>query len=227
MLKFFRKLYTRTLVFIMSTRFYYFLVMNFIPFVRFSTYYTAFRGFQFKRSYPLLKKGDFVVVHDPNKLTSLLIPGMWDHVGIVVSTDTNDEWEISEMTHQHYTKSCYYDMCAQADRVAIYRCTTFDDDYINNVVVPKAKALDGALYDVTFDGASIPPEKLKEMLPLGVPPLYCSELVYQADPERRMGVDLSDLIGMGRPYISPDGLTKAKNVVCIWDSKYDNKGLRN
>jgi len=53
---------------------------------------------------------------------------------------------------------------------------------------------------------------------MGVKALYCSELVYQSDFERRLDVNLEDLAGLGRKYISPDGLYKAKNVRVVWDS---------
>ncbi len=214
-LTWYQKLYRRLVLHLMSTRLYYYLLKNVIPYIRLTTYYASFRGWQYVRGYRLLRPGDFIVSKDNKKLTNFLIPGEWNHAAPVIDKGEECEWEISEMTHHNYTLSTFFDVCMQADRVAIYRCKTFDEDYINNVYIPFVKNMRHAVYDKDFAGAS---EETAKVLTLKIPALYCSELVFQADAERRLGADLSDFVGIGRPYISPTGLTLADNVYCVWDS---------
>lgn len=199
---FLKNMYHSLILRLMQSDFYYWAVMKVVPYVRFSTYYTSLRGWRYLRGYKTIENGDIICVIDTKKLTTYLIPGMFSHAALVV--EKGAEWEISEMTHRNYTKSTFFDICKEADRVVVLRCNDWDLDYIKNTVIPNARAMDGAKYDVSFE--------------LGVKMLYCSELVYLSDSERRLKVDLSDLIGLGQPYISPDGLYYAKNVTVVWDS---------
>ena len=52
--------------------------------------------------------------------------------------------------HENYTKSEFYDICREADRVMIMECVDWDDDYIRNVIVPVCKSFEGATYDYAF-----------------------------------------------------------------------------
>jgi hypothetical protein len=199
------------LLWIMNRRLYSWLMLKVIPYIRFTTYYTSFKGFKYHQGYELLQPGDFIVSVDKRKLTTLLVPGTWTHASFCVSKDR--KWEVSEMTHENYCKSCFFDICKEADRVAIYRWNgtapagysgfTSNIAYIE-AVISHCKTLQKAIYDVEFE--------------LGVKALYCSELVYQSDFNQEFGFDLTDIAGLGRPYISPDGLTKGKYVHCVWDS---------
>jgi hypothetical protein len=92
-------------------------------------------------------------------------------------------------------------MCKESDKLAIIRCKDWDPEYILKVI-EKCKTFEGCLYDNEFE--------------FGVKALYCSELVYQSDFEKRLQVNLEDLAGIGRPYISPYGLFIAKNIEIIW-----------
>lgn len=205
-------IYRKIVLAIMESRLYYWLLMNVIPFIRFTVYYTSLRGWKYQAGYKLLQPGDYICVIDRKKLTSFLIPGEISHAGLCLAKGV--PWEISEMTHHNYTKSTFFDMCKEADRVVICRCPAWDSKYINDVIIPNAKSFEDASYDVGFE--------------LGVKTLYCSELVYQADSERRLQVSLEDLAGIGRPYISPTGLLKAKNIEIVWDSdKEQNPFLKN
>lgn len=190
----------------MQTDFYGWLLLKVVPFVRFTTYYTKFKGWQYHRGYLKLKAGDIILTVDKKKLTSILIPGHFSHAALCISKD--GEWEVSEMTHKHYTKSCFFDLCKESDEVAIYRCYDWDEEYILKVV-EACKSLSDASYDTQFK--------------LGVKALYCSELVYESDVEKRLRVNLEDLVGLGRPYLSPMGLAKAANVVKVWSSKDEIK----
>ena len=184
-----------------KTSVYSFIVLKIIPYIRFSTYYSDIRGWQYFRGHNLLQPGDIVLCIDRKKLTSVIIPGEISHAGFCVDKDA--EWEISEMTHDHYSKSNFFDFCKESDRVVIMRCRDFDENYIPKVI-ERCKSYEDAKYDVDFS--------------LGVKDLYCSELVYMSDFEKRLDISLEDLAGLGTPYISPTGLLRAKNCDVVWDS---------
>lgn len=197
-----KNLYHVLVMKIMQSDIYWWLLMRIIPYIRLSMYYTSLRGWRYQRGYKLLKNGDMLCVVDKKKLTHYLIPGEFSHAALCVNI--GDEWEISEMTHRDFTKSTFFDLCKEADRVCIVRCRDWDESYVEKVIVPNCKNFATAKYDVGFE--------------LGVKSLYCSELIYQSDTEKRLKCDLTDLIGLGRLYISPTGIYEAKNVDIIWDS---------
>jgi hypothetical protein len=201
------------LLWLMSTRFYAWLLLRVIPFVRFTTYYTSLRGWKYQRGYKLLKAGDILLTLDRKKLTGLLNPGSFSHACQCI--DKGSEVEIIEMTHHDYTHSCFFDICKEADRVVIIRCRDYDDAYIQKVIA-KCKSFSNAVYDIDFD--------LDDIFKFKIPALYCSELVYLSDLEHRLQVNLEDLEGLGREYISPTGLYQAKNVDVIWDSDAEIPG---
>ncbi len=177
-----------------------------IPYIRFTTYYTSLRGAKYHDGYKKLEPGHIILTIDKKKLTSLLIPGDFAHAALCVSKFSDSgNYEIAEMTHTDYTKSYFFDLCKEADRVVIMKCLDWDEEYTKKVTA-KCLEFEDAVYDVKFD--------------FGVKQLYCSELVYQSDFERRLDVNLEDLAGLGRAYISPTGLYKAKNVQLIWDSRF-------
>lgn len=201
MLKFVNSLYRRSIQWLMTTSFYSYLMIHVVPYIRFTTYYTSLRGWKYHKMYNKLKPGDVILTLDKKKLTSLLIPGNFSHAAMCVSKD--ERWEISEMTHTNYTLSTFFDICKESDRVVILRCMEATQDQINKAI-DKCKSFRNAKYDLNFS--------------LGVESLYCSELVYQSYENNLLKADLTDLVGLGRPYISPDGLYIAKNLYVVADS---------
>ena len=177
-------------------------MLHIVPFIRFTCYYTSFRGWKYQRGYKVLKPGDVILTKDKWKLTSLLIPGEFCHAALCVAKF--NEWEISEMTHNNYCKSTFFDICKESTRVMILRCDDWDDGYISRVIA-HCKTFVGAKYDVEFT--------------LGVKALYCSELIILSDPDARLKVSYRDALGLGRPYISPMGILNAKNITVVWDSE--------
>lgn len=161
----------------------------------------------YHQGYDLLKAGDIILTLDKKKLTTLLIGGEFAHAAFCVSKD--HKFECAEMTHCDYTKSTFADVCFHSDRVVILRCPDFDTAYTIQVI-NKCKSFENAKYDTVF--------KLKNEF------LYCSELIYESDFERRLDLDLSDLAGIGNEYISPTGLFYAKNVEIVWDSSALSSG---
>lgn len=201
-----KKLWRKALLWFTRTKIYKWLIIKVIPFIRFTTYYASLRGDAYHEGYALLEPGDIILTKDKKKLTTLLIGGEWTHAALCV--DKVGSWsflgfEVAEMTHNNFTRSWFFDVVKEADRVAILRCKDFDPDYILDAI-EKCLTFDKAEYDVEFN--------------LGVEALYCSELVYQADFERRLKVSLEDIAGLGTPYISPTGLWRAKNCEVVFDS---------
>jgi len=196
------KIYKKFLLWLMQTKFYWWMTMRVIPHIRFSMYYTDLRGWKYHRFRKLVKPGDIVVCIDYKKLTKFLVPGEFTHAAFVVGLDS--EWEVSEMTHLDYTRSHTVDLFRENDRIVVLRCRDWDEEYTAKVI-ENCKSFKNAKYDTDFR--------------LGIKALYCSELVYLSDSEKRLQVSLDDLGGIGREYISPTGLYKAKNVDVIWDSR--------
>lgn len=192
----------KLLVWFSNTKIYSEIVLKIIPFIRFSLYYTSLRGNVYKEAYKLIKKGDIIVAKDDKKLTALLIGGEWTHASLFMGKD--NDYEVAEMTHHHYTKSDFFDVAKESTAFAIFRCTDFDAEYIDKMI-DKCKTFENAKYDVGFE--------------LGVKALYCSELIYQSDYERRLKVNLDDLHALGRKYISPTGLSKGLNLELVYDSR--------
>jgi len=191
----------RTILSMTETRGYQWFLLGVIPYVRFSFSYTSIRGWQYYQGYNRLKPGHILLTTDKWKLTSLLIPGEWSHAALCVGKDR--PCEIHEMTHHAFTQSLFFDICKESTRVAILRCTAWDDAY-----VPKVIEKSWSFIDTPYDTSFLPGPRM----------LGCSEHVYEADLERRLLVDTSDLLGLGMPYVTPDDIYRAKNVEVVWDS---------
>jgi uncharacterized protein YycO len=195
------KLYRRVVGYIMQTKMYRYLLKHVIPYIRFTTYYTNLRGKKYHALYQQLIPGDIILTIDKKKLTTLLIPGEFSHAAMCVSLDA--EWEVSEMTHSDYTKSCFFDICKESDRVVIMRCKKITEEQLTKAI-EKCKSLEDATYDSEFS--------------LGIKELYCSELIYVSYENNLIEANLEDFVGLGRDYISPVGLYHAKNLKIVIDS---------
>ena len=182
----------------MHTRFYNWLLRRVLPGIRLSTKYAKINGRQFEQFASKLIPGDIVLCSDYRKLTSYLIGGQWSHAAIYAGGSS-----IFEMIGSGFNVIHVYDFCKESDRVCILRCNDFDYQYAIEFT-RTASLFQGCDYDREFK--------------LGVEALYCSELVVASDFEKRLDVDYSDFAGIGRPYISPQGLYEAKNCTIIYDS---------
>lgn len=148
-----------------------------------------------------MKPGDVLLSKSSGHLTNVLIGGDYSHAALVVSTD-----RIAEMTANGFDIVDVDKFCKQSTRICLLRLTPENEAY-GMLMAEKAMTFENAEYDLDFD--------------LGVESLYCSELCYQADFEHRFQCDLTDLAGLGRPYISPVGLYHAKglSIVAEWIDK--------
>jgi hypothetical protein len=162
------------------------------------------RGDKYKEAYEKIKPGDIILCRDSWKLTSWLIPGKYSHAALCVDKGMYTKFEVAEMGHKGFTESTFYDIFAESTDIAILRCKDWDKEYIKKVI-EKCKSFENTPYDITFS--------------FKIEALYCSELIYHSDIEKRLQISLEDLVGIGRPYISPMGLYKAKNCEIIWDSE--------
>lgn len=196
-------LYRRLVAWIMTTRLYKKLLADVIPFIRLTTRYPRLKGKHYHKAYSLLQAGDIILSADKWKLTGLLIPGKVDHAALFIGHGTDQCPEIYEMTHKGFTKSHFFDTCKESDRVIILRCTDFEPWYVHEMI-SYIENYSHVGYDQMFE--------------LGVEALYCSELIYVADFEKRGKYNLEDLVGLGRPYISPQGLLDVENFKVIYDS---------
>ena len=185
---------------LMKTKFYKHVLLNVIPYIRFTTYYPQMNGKQYSALYKAVEPGDIILTIDRKKLTTVLIPGEFSHAGMVVSKD--GVWETAEMTHNHYDKTCVFDMAKSSDRIVVMRPQL--PLSVINKAIEKCKSFEGADYDTSFS--------------LGIEALYCSELIYESYENNSLGIDISDLLGMGKPYISPSGLYTAKNLRVVLDT---------
>jgi hypothetical protein len=204
-----QRILRETILRLTETSGYKWLLLKVIPYVRFSFYYTSIRGWQYHEGYHRLKPGHILLTNDKWKLTSLLVPGEWTHAALCVGKGVL--CEIHEMTHRHFTQSAFFDICKESTRVVILRCTDWDEAYIIKVIEKS-----WSFTDVPYDTSFLPGPKA----------LGCSELIYEADVERRLLVDTSDLLGLGMPYVTPDDIRRARNVEVVWDSDSTNKQER-
>lgn len=216
----FKKLWLSFLIWLMQRSAFHYLVMHIVPYLRFSLYYSKPSNDRYiqwgalaSKGYEKLQPGDLIFSMDDKKLLTFIIgkataedkegayPFIPAHAALCVSKD--GQFEVAEMTHHDYTKSTWMDVCSQATRVVIARCIDFDQDYINNVLIPACKSFEGKKYDVKFIQ--------------GITELACSEMVYFSDKDKRLDVNLDPIMGLA-PYISPVGLLNAKNCYVVWDS---------
>ena len=183
-----RSLLRRLALKILSTVPVQFFLSRILPRIRFSTSPPKITGQEWQSFIAMIKPGDLVFSVDRSKLSSVLIPGIWDHVGIV-----NNEGMIVEAHFPKVRKIHPFDFCHTSDFVGILRPFPVTAD----MLATKVDRFIGRNYDTLFRK--------------GAESLYCSELVWECDESNSLGFDVSDAIGLGIEYLSPDGLWDSKN----------------
>jgi len=184
---------------------YVWFVRDILPHIRFSWSHSEINGQQYLRGYSLLKPGLIILSVDRKRLSTWLTPGKdVSHAALCVGKiGKSGTYEVAEMCHIGFTKSFFYDICHTSDRVLLVDCKDWDEEY-RKKVVETAKGFEKTPYDYVFRP--------------GIQALYCSELVYAADVERRLVVDTHDAIGVGTQYVSPQDILEADNAYVVWDS---------
>lgn len=138
----------------------------------------------------LIRPGDIIFSRDPHKLTTLLIPGEWSHVGIVV----DDFMVIEALPGKGVVASYLHDFCRSAREVCLARVNldgNSEPDEIINAAIKYAWNRIGTPYDGLFHS--------------GPQALYCAELVANCYASSVI-FDWSDMWGIGMPYLTPDGV---------------------
>lgn len=186
----------------MQSSFFSWLMIHVVPYIRFTTYYTSFRGYQYLIGYELLEPGDIILTTDKLKLTSFLIPGEFSHAALCVNKDGHN-FEIVEMTHENFHKTWFFDVCKESTRLVILRSKKKLNRSKIIQVIKKALSFERSIYDLQFG--------------LGVKALYCSELIYHAY-KKFIKFDLTDVESLGRNYISPGGIYDSDDLKLVFDS---------
>jgi hypothetical protein len=222
----FKKLWYSLQIWFVGTKFYEWAVLEVIPFIRFTTYYALPDNKKFiqwgaleRKGYKFLKPGYLIFTIDNKKLTAKVIGKATadsaevkpyfipSHAALCIAKDRDTDFEIAEMTHHDYTRSTWEDVCREATRVVIARCTDWDETYVNNTIIPMALSFKNKKYDNKFQ--------------MSLETLACSELPYHADIERRAKIDLKPVVG-NKPYITPVGWVLGKNIEIVWDSDLES-----
>jgi len=190
----------RCLLTLRRGRVYTWLMWYVMPYARVSVCHTSMTTEKYLIASALIMDGDIILTTDNRALSTLCVPG--DHTHAMLCLNTADVPMCGQMTHDGYGEVSFAEACFHSSRVVILRCPMFDWEYID-VVVNKCRSFKGTAYDTDFsfqNGKS-----------------YCSELIYQADVERRLNVVPSRAWGTGQPVVTPDDLA-ASNVIVIYDS---------
>jgi hypothetical protein len=205
-----------------GTSLYHFYMKRLGPIMRLTTDYSRPDNKKFhqwgaleRKGYIYLQPGDILFTVDNKKVVAKIIGNATkdlgevkplfvpSHAAMCVAKDKNEPFEIAEMTMKGFTRSTWEDLTRESTRVVIARCTDFDDNYIEEKVIPKVLTFTEKKYDERFV--------------MGEDTLACSELVYFGDVEQRLKADIRPLIGTSN-YITPVGLLIAPNIKIIWDS---------
>jgi hypothetical protein len=146
-----------------------------------------------------IEDGDILLCHSKTKLTSFLIPGKWDHAAIATPQG------VVEMVGTGWRCIPYIQYWNEASSFCVMSFRNADPEY-QKAFYEKALSFKGTPYDIHFT--------------LGVKALYCSELIHVCDTENRGEYNLADLAGLGRPYLSPQGIYNAKGLHVVYESHH-------
>jgi len=192
----------RCLLSLRRGRLYAWLMWYVMPYARISVCHTSMTSEKYIQGAAQLRPGDIVLTTDNRALSTLCVPGDHTHALLCIGRNDDEQMMCAQMTHAGYGEVTFAEACFHASRFVILRCPDFDWDYILKMIM-ECGTFKGTPYDTDFafnNGKS-----------------YCSELVYQADVERRLQVTLSRAWGTGQMVVTPDDLAAA-NVVIVFDS---------
>lgn len=177
-------------------------MLHIVPKIRFTMGLPKFSGIQYENLKGYLKPGDILVSVDRSKLSTLLIPGEWSHAAIWTGT------HVMEALPGGVEKNLLYDFCRTADDIGV---VSYKDQAYAQVMATEAEKYLGLEYDAKF---SMGPEQV-----------YCSELVFLADKERRLKLNLQDFHGIGMDYICPDDVWNAQDCAKVTIGKPRSKNV--
>lgn len=163
--------------------------------------------FQLRFRAPENYKGIIISSRDPSKVTGLLIPTDIDHSAVIVGYFTElRDFGVIEAVASGVRLVSLRDFIRTSEAVTCHVGEGWDN-YYRRMVTITALLFRGKPYDRKFK--------------FGAESLYCSEISYECDVEKRCKYNLDDFAGIGREYISPKGITEAVGMVKIFDSEIE------
>lgn len=149
----------------------------------------------------LLKPGDILLVNNPWKLQSWMIPGRYEHGAMVVDKSAAGI-EIGEMTAAGYGTVEFKEWLKQYTQLLVLRVKTWDTEYTEQVV-HVVQSLVGTPYDDQFI--------------LGPEAVYCFELCIIGDIDNKLEYQPKKLVGLERWYVDGDCLADSHDVEVIYE----------
>lgn len=196
--------------FTMRTDLWEWLLRNIVRKIRFTWAYTSMTGRVYRKVARLVQPGDLLVTIDRARASSKGTPGEWAHGAIYIGPNG----EVAEMTGDGFQIVDLSMVCFHSDDIAVWRCRDWDDEYIHDVILPTCFELKGTEYDPAF---SLEPEDGKQ-------PLYCFELWWAVDKEKRLKLKHDTILG--EPAITGESLTEAENAFCVFNSQRSESSRR-
>jgi hypothetical protein len=150
-------------------------------------------------------RGIIMSCRDPSKVTGLLIPTDIDHSAVLIGYSyALRDYAIIEAVSGGVRVISLREFIRTAEAITAHVGESWDHVYRKKVSELAASYL-GRPYDRKYQ--------------FGTEELYCSEISFDADFEKRCKYNLDDFAGIGREYISPKGITEAVGMVKIFDSE--------
>lgn len=152
-------------------------------------------------------QGVVISTRDSSKISGLLVPTDLDHTAIISHwNEKESDFEIIQALGEGVVTSLLRELCTSCEGFVAHIGEDWDYDY-TKLMVEKAKTFIGKPYDGSFQ--------------FGIEALYCSEIVYLADFEKRVRYDTSDFAGIGQQYISPKGITEGVGMIKLFDTEIE------
>ena len=149
--------------------------------------------------------GVVISTRDSSKVTGLIIPSDLDHSAIIERwSEQLQDFSIIHAVADGVQRGTLKELCTSCEGFVAHVGEDWDYDYRVSMV-DRAVQMLGKPYDGSFK--------------FGVEELYCSEIIYLADFDKRCKYDTQDLAGLGQEYISPKGITEAVGMTKIFDNE--------
>jgi hypothetical protein len=182
----------------MSTFFYQYLVGWVLPSIRWKRYQVPGNVFsEFKR---VVQSGDIVLTKTKGKLVSQIVPGAYAHAALCIADGRH--LRFAEMSHYNYAEIDAVSLVGEVTSICVLKIVDMDEAYLE-AMIDECRCFSDRKYDKQFQH--------------GCDALYCSELIYESDFEKRIGASAEDLVGLGTPYVSPMGLRDASGVRVVME----------
>lgn len=198
---FFKKIYRKFMFWLMQSDFWAFVLLTVLPKLRWSNEYSEIDGKAYNKGYDLLQSGDIILTYSANQASSA-VPGRFSHAELCLTKDR--KIETVGMTRFGFSEHTFFDVCKTSDRATIVRIKSWRTNKYISRLIAWCQEWRGAVYDQEFK--------------LGNKALYCFELIYESDKLRLAEFKLDDLLGLGREYISGEGIINSPHATVIWDS---------